>query len=1493
MGKRGKTLVSSVLAVAVMLGMIAVPGLKVSAGSYYSLQIGGVGVNSDNCDDIENNHWSYDPDTDTLTLSDYEYTSDSGYAISCFDSYDHNTCRELNLVLIGENKLQTGGDSVISLGELTVKGAGSLEIKGTGASTVGIELESSSVVNAEYIQESGEVSIEAYQGIVSDKNIHIKGGVLNINTQDTGMSGGHWHDEYIKIDGGSVVINSGTVGINVLDYNCRLYINTDQVTLTGSSKAIEGTMENSVPLFGWTDKEGTEGGTELTAGKTGNYSFKKIGPAPEATISLSSLSIGVKAPEIGSLISDTTHPEFVLDDLNASVGAGNYTVSSRYYKEMPFDYGYDDPIDESAAYSTKYFYGVTITLDYDKKIGFSDDVELKVNGTKIDFDDPATFRKGSQGKYSYTFYGTVTTRDPDYISTVSVEIPNLYEGTSLNTFPECILGEPFSSMTLFADYEYSTRFVSSFPSAGSGYSVCPEGSVVAGNEYYYEVKIILKDSLEKFFPNDIKLLVNGSEVSFDSISYERGSSLNGKTLLFYGKITARPAATKYPLYIGDLQVDSDNCNNFNKNHWKYDASGNTLTIEGLELDGGLSYTGNSALNLVIQGENHLRDGISSSGPMNISGNGSITLGAGYIRCDKVITVGSGSWTIETKHDCCIYAESIYFNGGNVKIKALTQTETSYLGYLLEVRDYCDFNGGSLTIDGFNRCDGVKGFVTLSSPLSKLSVENCNTGIDGTVHVNNGTLNVENYLETFAYGVKGELVVGNSEDINVLIDCNKPVYGKLYNHIPGMAYAFINGEKEVKEPIAVLSFAYTEEDMPHGTKFQFPTERVKDVVVTVLPPECGVEMYEDGGTPSFYPVTIIDEDAQYSCSTYYISRLPSSGDGYSEFPAGMVWPGTDYYYALSFDSPIWFDKDYTLTINGKKVDVDSDPDYEVFEMPDYSAFTIYGKIKTDPNGPTPMPTLSVTPPALVIDMESDDCDIPDKEFAAALEAFDRNNDKVLIWGEVMNVTSLDVSGLGIKDLSGIEIFRNLMNLNCSNNYLMTLDLSKNTKLKTLDCSINNIATLDIDKNKELVTIDCSDNQIVDLRATKKMSNLETLICHTNRVALADFSKNANLKTLDCRDNMIQSLDLSKNANLEKLLCTDNMLTQLDISNNPNLIKAYRANDKGKFDYDEDVKIIAPEVGPSVAPTATPTTIPLPTIFVIPSITPTANPTAPDSKPTVTPAKKPTTAPAKKPTATPKASAVTLTLDKKTISVACGKTETLKATLKGSSSKITWKSSDTKVATVDATGKVTTKMAGAATITATAAGKSAKCVVTVLYKDVTSTKDFWYEPTNYLTALGVVKGYDNQTRFKPANDCTRAQMLTFMWRLSGSPLPKSSTCKFPDVKKTDYFYKPVIWAVDKGITTGYSDGTFKPQNVCTRAQTVTFLWRMAGKPKPETKTNRFKDVKSSAYYYKATLWAAEMGILAGYSDGTFRPEGLCLRRQMVTFLYKYDKYVNGKG
>ena len=235
---------------------------------------------------------------------------------------------------------------------------------------------------------------------------------------------------------------------------------------------------------------------------------------------------------------------------------------------------------------------------------------------------------------------------------------------------------------------------------------------------------------------------------------------------------------------------------------------------------------------------------------------------------------------------------------------------------------------------------------------------------------------------------------------------------------------------------------------------------------------------------------------------------------------------------------------------------------------------------------------------------------------------------------------------------------------------------------------------------------------------------------------------------------------------------------------------------------------------------------------------------------------------------------------------------KLTLIPQFSNATFSSSNNSIATVDANGKVSAKQGGTVIITATNGSVTATCRLLVLYKDVTDSSDFWYDPTYYLTDRNVVKGYDKQTKFKPGNDCTRAQMVTFLWRLNGSPAPKSTSCKFTDVKTSAYYYKAVLWAVENGITTGVSKTKFKPSGVCTRAQTVTFLWRMAGKPSIGSAKNPFKDVKKSDYFYNAVIWASNKKIVAGYKNGTFKPSGKCLRRQMVTFLYKYDKNVNGK-
>ena len=109
-------------------------------------------------------------------------------------------------------------------------------------------------------------------------------------------------------------------------------------------------------------------------------------------------------------------------------------------------------------------------------------------------------------------------------------------------------------------------------------------------------------------------------------------------------------------------------------------------------------------------------------------------------------------------------------------------------------------------------------------------------------------------------------------------------------------------------------------------------------------------------------------------------------------------------------------------------------------------------------------------------------------------------------------------------------------------------------------------------------------------------------------------------------------------------------------------------------------------------------------------------------------------------------------------------------------------------------------------------------------------------------------------------------------------------FTDVKSTAYYYAAVEWAVEKGVTAGITPTTFGPDNNCTRGQVVSFLWRAAGSPAPKSSNNPFKDVASTAYYYKAVLWAVENGITYGTSETTFGPGKSCTRAEIVTFLWR---------
>ena len=148
--------------------------------------------------------------------------------------------------------------------------------------------------------------------------------------------------------------------------------------------------------------------------------------------------------------------------------------------------------------------------------------------------------------------------------------------------------------------------------------------------------------------------------------------------------------------------------------------------------------------------------------------------------------------------------------------------------------------------------------------------------------------------------------------------------------------------------------------------------------------------------------------------------------------------------------------------------------------------------------------------------------------------------------------------------------------------------------------------------------------------------------------------------------------------------------------------------------------------------------------------------------------------------------------------------------------------------------------------------------------------------------ITKG-TSDTTFSPADTCTRGQVVTFLWRAMGCDEPTTTNNPFTDVKESDYFYKAVLWAVEKGITNGTSATTFSPKDPCTRAHLVTFLWRAENKPDAGS-SNPFSDVPAGQYYSDAVLWAVSKEVTNGTSATTFSPNDPCTRGQIVTFLYR---------
>ena len=162
-------------------------------------------------------------------------------------------------------------------------------------------------------------------------------------------------------------------------------------------------------------------------------------------------------------------------------------------------------------------------------------------------------------------------------------------------------------------------------------------------------------------------------------------------------------------------------------------------------------------------------------------------------------------------------------------------------------------------------------------------------------------------------------------------------------------------------------------------------------------------------------------------------------------------------------------------------------------------------------------------------------------------------------------------------------------------------------------------------------------------------------------------------------------------------------------------------------------------------------------------------------------------------------------------------------------------------------------------------------------------FYFEPVQWAVENGITTGA-TATSFNPGGECLRAHVVTVLWRAAGCPAPTSTVNPFADVKEADFFYKPVLWAVENGITNGVSATEFGAYTACNRAAVVTFLWRAAGNPVPSASEHPFTDVPAGSFYEQAVLWAVENGITNGTSATAFGPTANCNRAQVVTFLFR---------
>ena len=433
-----------------------------------------------------------------------------------------------------------------------------------------------------------------------------------------------------------------------------------------------------------------------------------------------------------------------------------------------------------------------------------------------------------------------------------------------------------------------------------------------------------------------------------------------------------------------------------------------------------------------------------------------------------------------------------------------------------------------------------------------------------------------------------------------------------------------------------------------------------------------------------------------------------------------------------------------------------------------------------------------------------------------------------------VTSLSLQD--IEDYTGLELLTGLTELKLRQKATLIewLDLRANTKLQKLDFRGCWLRGLDVTGLTELRELDCGDTSISRLNLSTN-TKLEKLVCYATGLSELVLQDKGALRYLTCGMTQIKNLDLRGCPALEELDCNWGKLETLDVSGCPALRKINcNLNKLRTLDLSQNTALEDVTLGDQSTRSDAP-------------MTPYPDGTYRYNMALLEP-----------------------TFDFSRISADTG-------------------------ASFDASTGVMTlqnRRSSFQYFYDTKAPKDSKMTVTVSvpeseedtrpnpFADVAATQ-YYYQPVLWAYYHNVVAG-TSATTFSPDAPCTRAQIVTFLWRAAGKPTVSGST-PFVDVDRNAYYAQAVAWAVDQGITAGTTATTFSPNAPCTRAQSVCFLWRYFGSP-PGLMLDTFDDVPADAYYTRAVAWATMNRITSGIGDGLFAPDGTCTRAQIVSFLYR---------